>query len=224
MTLSLSPKDQDNREQVEKPKTKPETALSPTLSLAKPSPEQLTVAMVFPGESDFPPEFHPLDWFINLNHTDEVEKLFGVLAAMVDEADLAPLRMREGVNETTTPSALEHLRRLDKNIDHLTEDYQGNILKIWIGEKAAAWYSMSEQLCRTIWYLRERLKWTKKVLFDSEYSRFRLRWHVEYTRIIASEYAEKGKDIKDKAVALELSREIRTRMIDERGQFRRSEI
>ncbi len=216
--MTFAPKDEDQKQQFGS-RAKAEAVSPSTVSIVKSEPEPLSVASVFPGKTDFPPEFHPIDWFIDLDHTDEVEKLFEVLTTMVDKADLGPIRMREGVDAATTPSAMEHLRRLDRDIEKISEDYSGSIVRMWLGEKGAAWYSMSEQLRRTVWNLRERLKWVKKVLFDCEYSRFRLRWYVEYTRMVTSEYVQRGKNIEDKTILLEIQKEIRERMIRERGDF-----
>jgi hypothetical protein len=79
------------------------------------------VAGIFPSR-DFPPELHPIDWFID-SQSDKVEGLFKHLFQLLDQAELGPIRMREGVDSSTTPSAMEHLRRIDRELDRLDGNY-----------------------------------------------------------------------------------------------------
>jgi hypothetical protein len=80
--------------------------------LKKPEAEPLSVRAVFLSK-DFPPELHPIDFFIN-GQSDKVEELFKHLYELLDQAELGLIRMREGVDASTTPSAMEHLRRIDR--------------------------------------------------------------------------------------------------------------
>jgi hypothetical protein len=191
----------------------------PTLDLkgARLPAPSVDVVTIFPSE--IPPESHAVDWFMDLKLTDDVEKLFKHLYEQIDEAELGPIKMREGVDETTTPSAMEHLRRIDRQLEHLDHT---SMFKIWFGEKAAAWHSQAEQLRRKNFYLRERLTFTHQVFYESEYSRFRLRWLRHFTTMITNELVENGRspesldNPKDQG---DIYQHARTWLIRERGIF-----
>jgi hypothetical protein len=215
MTVSFPWKDEDQTEQVPVAKKPPLPTLQ--IVLKKPEAESLSVRAVFPSK-DFPPELHPIDFFID-NQSDKVEGLFKRLYELLDQAELGPIRMREGVDGSTTPSAMEHLRRIDKELDRFDST---SIFKLWFGEKAAAWHSQAEQLRRKNQYLRERLKYVQSVYYESEYSRFKLRWLRQFTNMVTAELTENGRtpeSLQNPEQQKRIYEAARTWMILERGQF-----
>jgi hypothetical protein len=215
MTLSFLPKDEDRPEQVPVATKPPLTTLQ--IVLKKPEVEPLSVVGVFPSK-DLPPELHCIDWFID-SQSDKVEELFKHLFQLLDQAELGPIRMREGVDSSTTPSAMEHLRRIDKELDRL----DGNsMFRLWFGEKSAAWHSQAEQLRRKNFHLRERLKYVHDVFYEAEYSRLRLRWLRHFTTMVTNELIENGRtpeSIQNRKEQTKIFEAARTWLIRDRGLF-----
>jgi hypothetical protein len=215
MTLSFPPRGEDQPEQV--PIATKSSLPTLQIVLRKPEAEPISVAGVFPTKN-FPPELHSVDWFID-TQSDKVDQLFKHLYGLLDQAELGPIRMREGVDGSTTPSAMEHLRRIDKELDRFDST---SIFKLWFGEKAAAWHSQAEQLRRRNFHLRDRLKYVHDVFYEAEYSRFRLRWLRQFTTMITDELVENGRtseSLQEPGQQKKIFDAARSWLIRERGLF-----
>lgn len=138
----------------------------PTIQMPPPPP---TVDEVFPPGLD-PGTFYT-DYSLDRYKIDKVDKLLRSLWNKFEVADLAPLRMREGVDPNIIPSANQEIEFLRAELTTLDKT---TMTRVWLMEKILAWHSPHERATRKLLLVRTILQ-EGEFQFQTAKSQFK-RW------------------------------------------------